>query len=217
MPDDGARRSNLGVVRDLGLTSYEPTWRAMQAFTLARDASTADEIWITEHLPVYTLGLAGRLEHVRAVGAIPVVKTDRGGQVTYHGPGQLVAYLLLDLKRRRVGVRSLVRAMESAVVEWLARFGVSARGREDAPGVYVMRGGREAKIAALGLRVRNGCTYHGVAVNLAMDLAPFDRIDPCGHRGLAVAQLAHFAPAPDAVTAGDALAPILFRHIDAAA
>jgi lipoyl(octanoyl) transferase len=177
------------AIKRLGRTEYIATWRAMQAFTDARTADTDDEIWITEHPPVYTLGLAGRREHLLRANAIPVLKVDRGGQVTYHGPGQLVVYLLIDLKRLRLGVRSLVEAIESAVIKSLCLYGLEAYGRRDAPGVYVKRGGREAKVAALGLKVRNGCTYHGFALNLDMDLAPFDDIDPCGYRGLEVTQL----------------------------
>jgi lipoyl(octanoyl) transferase len=173
----------------LGRTDYTRTWRAMQAFTDARTADTRDEIWLTEHAPVYTLGLAGRPEHILRANTIPVLKVDRGGQVTYHGPGQLVVYLLIDIKRLRLGVRALVEAIESAVIKLLDTYGLEAYGRRDAPGVYVKRGGREAKVAALGLKVRNGCTYHGLALNLDMDLAPFDDIDPCGYRGLAVTQL----------------------------
>ena len=173
----------------LGRTDYTRTWRAMQAFTDARTPDTEDEIWLTEHAPVYTLGLAGRLEHMLRANAIPVLKVDRGGQVTYHGPGQLVVYLLIDLKRLRLGVRALVEAIESAVIKLLESYGIDAYGLRDAPGVYVKRDGREAKVAALGLKVRNGCTYHGLALNLDMDLAPFDDIDPCGYRGLAVTQL----------------------------
>jgi len=173
----------------LGRTDYTRTWRAMQAFTDARTPDTEDEIWLTEHAPVYTLGLAGRPEHMLRANAIPVLKVDRGGQITYHGPGQLVVYLLIDLKRLRLGVRALVEALESAVIKLLDSYGIDAYGRRDAPGVYVKRDGREAKVAALGLKVRNGCTYHGLALNLDMDLAPFDDIDPCGYRGLAVTQL----------------------------
>jgi len=161
----------------------------MQAFTDARTPETTDEVWLTEHAPVYTLGLAGRPEHLLRANAIPILKVDRGGQVTYHGPGQLVVYLLIDLRRLRLGVRQLVEAIESAVIKLLDSYGIEAYGRRDAPGVYVNRDGREAKIAALGLKVRNGCTYHGFALNLDMDLAPFDDIDPCGYRGLAVTQL----------------------------
>jgi lipoyl(octanoyl) transferase len=173
----------------LGRTDYTRTWRAMQAFTDARTPDTEDEIWLTEHAPVYTLGLAGRPEHMLRANAIPVLRVDRGGQVTYHGPGQLVVYLLIDLKRLRLGVRALVEALESAVIKLLDSYGIDAYSRRDAPGVYVKRDGREAKVAALGLKVRNGCTYHGLALNLDMDLAPFDDIDPCGYRGLAVTQL----------------------------
>jgi lipoyl(octanoyl) transferase len=177
------------VLMRLGRTEYARAWRAMQAFTDARTRDTRDEIWLTEHAPVYTLGLAGRAEHVLRTNAIPVLKVDRGGQVTYHGPGQLMVYLLIDLKRLGLGVRQLVVAIESAVIKLLASYGIEAYGRRDAPGVYVMRDGEEAKVAALGLKVRNGCTYHGFALNLDMDLAPFDDIDPCGYRGLAVTQL----------------------------
>jgi lipoyl(octanoyl) transferase len=177
------------ALKRLGRTDYTRTWRAMQAFTDARAPDTPDEAWLTEHAPVYTLGLAGRPEHILRATTIPVLKVDRGGQVTYHGPGQLVVYLLIDLKRLRVGVRALVEAIESAVIKLLDSYGIEAYGRRDAPGVYVKRDGREAKIAALGLKVRNGCTYHGFALNLDMDLAPFDDIDPCGYRGLAVTQL----------------------------
>jgi len=177
------------VLKRLGLTDYTRTWRAMQDFTDARTSDTEDEIWLTEHAPVYTLGLAGRPEHLLRSNAIPVLKVDRGGQVTYHGPGQLMVYLMIDLKRLRLGVRQLVVAIESAVIKLLDSYRIGAYGRRDAPGVYVSREGREAKVAALGLKVRNGCTYHGFALNLDMDLAPFDDIDPCGYRGLAVTQL----------------------------
>src|SRR5438128_12591296 len=153
------------VIRHLGATRYEPTWRAMQAFTDARERDAPDEVWLTEHAPIYTLGLTGRREHLKRDNGIPVLKVDRGGQVTYHGPGQLVAYLLLDLRRMHSGVRLLVRRMESAVIELLASYQISAYARRDAPGVYVRTPVGEAKIAALGLKVRNGCTYHGLAIN----------------------------------------------------
>jgi lipoyl(octanoyl) transferase len=187
----GGKPSNryAPALKRLGRTDYARTWRAMQAFTDARAADTGDEFWLTEHAPVYTLGLAGRPEHILRANAIPVLKVDRGGQITYHGPGQLVVYLLIDLKRLRLGVRQLVEAIESAVIKLLDSYGIEAYGRRGAPGVYVKRDGREAKVAALGLKVRNGCTYHGFALNLDMDLAPFDDIDPCGYRGLAVTQL----------------------------
>lgn len=173
------------VVRRLGLRDYEPVWHEMQAFTAGRNPATPDELWLVEHPPVYTLGIAAKPEHLpRADNGIPIVKTDRGGQITYHGPGQVVVYTLLDLRRRRIGVRGLVRSLERAVIELLAEQGVSAAGREDAPGVYVER----AKIAALGLRIRNGCAYHGLSVNVDMDLAPFAAINPCGYPGLQVTQ-----------------------------
>lgn len=171
--------------RHLGLVAYEPTWRAMQAFTAARTPETGDQLWLVEHPPVFTLGLAGRAEHVLAPGEIPVVKTDRGGQVTYHGPGQAVAYVLVDLKRAKLGVRELVRRLEGAVVEVLANHGVDGARREGMPGVYV----GEAKIAAVGLRIARGCSYHGVALNNDLDLGPFSRIDPCGYPGLAATSL----------------------------
>jgi lipoyl(octanoyl) transferase len=206
-------RSDSVAVRTLGVTDYATTWRAMQAFTQARTAATGDEIWLTEHPPVYTLGLAGRLEHLRRRNGIPTLKVDRGGQVTYHGPGQLVAYLLIDLRRHRLGVRDMVRRIEGAVVEWLDALGISAYGKAAAPGVYVLRNGVEAKIAALGLKVRNGCTYHGLAVNIAMDLAPFADIDPCGFPGLAVTQLSDCAVSRSVADAGAELAPILIRQL----
>jgi len=174
------------IVRPLGLVAYEPTWRAMQAFNASRDASSPDQVWLLEHPPVFTLGLAGRREHVLAPGDIPVVATDRGGQVTYHGPGQAVAYVLLDLRRAGYGVKEMVRRLEGAIIDVLAQRGVEGVRRAGMPGVYV----GEAKIAAIGLRVARGCTYHGVAVNGDMDLAPFGRIDPCGYPGLAATSLA---------------------------
>jgi len=203
------------AIRQLGRTDYESTWRAMQAFTSTRTPATADEIWLTEHPPVYTLGLAGRREHLLRDNGIPAIKVDRGGQITYHGPGQLVAYTLCDLRRSRMSIRELVRAIEASVVAWLDSLGVSAYGKPAAPGVYVAQAGREAKIAALGLRVRNGCTYHGLAVNIAMDLAPFADIDPCGYRGLAVAQLADFGVRRTVAEAGAELAPILAHRLSA--
>jgi len=201
------------IVRTLGRTEYEPTWRAMQAFTAARTPDTPNEIWLTEHSPVYTLGLAGRREHLLRDNGIPAIKVDRGGQITYHGPGQLVVYLLCDLRHLNLGIRALVRTIEGAVVEWLDSLGISAYGKPAAPGVYVRASGVEAKIAALGLRVRNGCTYHGVAVNVAMDLAPFADIDPCGYPGLAVTQLADLGVARTVDAAGTELAPILAARL----
>jgi len=199
--------------RALGRTDYDATWRAMQEFTTARGASSPDEIWLTEHPPVYTLGLAGRIEHLLRDNGIPAIKVDRGGQVTYHGPGQLVAYTLFDLRRSRLGIRDMVRRIEAAVIEWLAYVGIVAYGKVAAPGVYVVTADGEAKIAALGLRVRNGCTYHGLAVNIAMDLTPFADIDPCGYPGLAVTQLADFGVTRTIEAAGSELAPILAHRL----
>ncbi|MEO8977203.1 MAG: lipoyl(octanoyl) transferase LipB [Casimicrobiaceae bacterium] len=198
------------VVRSLGRTDYAATWHAMRAFTDARDENTRDEIWLTEHAPVYTLGLAGRREHLLRDNRIPVLQVDRGGQVTYHGPGQLVMYVLCDLRRRRMGVRELVRRIEGGVIKSLASCGIDAHGDVAAPGVYV-RGndGCDAKIAALGLKIRRGCSYHGVAVNIDMDLAPFHDIDPCGYPGLAVTQLAAFGVRLSVDGAGRAFAPLL--------
>lgn len=170
------------VVRYLGRVDYEPTWRAMQAFTAQRTADTPDEIWLLEHPPVYTQGQAGKPEHLLAETDIPVVAIDRGGQITYHGPGQIVAYVLVDLRRRGYGIRELVARLEQAVIDLLTVHGIVAQRRAGAPGVYV----GDAKIAALGLRVKHGCTYHGLAFNVAMDLAPFAAINPCGYPGLAV-------------------------------
>lgn len=199
------------LLRDLGVeVDYESTWRRMQAFTQERDETTPDEIWFLEHPPVFTLGLNGKPEHVLAAGDIPLVNIDRGGQVTYHGPGQLVVYPLIDLKRRKLGVRALVEALENAVIDTLAGFGIDARSRRDAPGVYTPAG---AKIAALGLRVRRGCSYHGLAFNVAMDLEPFQRINPCGYAGMQVTQVADLAGPADVATVATALKPHLLRHL----
>jgi len=173
-------------VTDLGRVDYEPTWRRMQRFTDGRNPGTADELWLVEHPPVFTLGQNGRREHLLHPDDIPVIDVDRGGQVTYHGPGQVVAYPLVDLRRRRIGVRRMVSVLEETVISLLADLGISARARSDAPGVYV----DDAKIAALGLRVRRGCSYHGLAFNVDMDLEPFQRINPCGYAGLPVVDLA---------------------------
>ena len=195
------------VVHTLGRTDYEACWREMREFTDARERDTPDEVWLTEHASIYTLGLAGRREHLRRANAVPVIKVDRGGQVTYHGPGQLVAYVLVDLARAKLGIRAMVRRLEEAVIQWLDSSGISAYGKTAAPGVYVSRDGVEAKIAALGLKVRNGCTYHGLAMNVAMDLSPYAEIDPCGYPGLAVVQLADFGVVRSVAEAGRELAP----------
>lgn len=171
--------------RELGQVPYEPTWHAMQQFTDSRQADTPDEVWLLEHPPVFTQGQAGKAEHVLFPGDIPVVKVDRGGQVTYHGPGQLVAYLLLDVRRSSMGVRDLVSGIERSLIELLASYGVQAVAKPDAPGVYV----DGAKIASLGLRIRNGRSFHGLALNVDMDLQPFQRINPCGYAGMAMTQL----------------------------
>ena len=178
--------------RWLGRQPYEPIWRAMQSYTDARDSATPDEIWLMDHEPVFTLGQAGKLEHVLAPGDIPVIPVDRGGQVTYHGPGQLVAYPLLDLRRLGLGVRELVQRLEQVGIDLLAEFDIDAERREGAPGLYVA--GR--KILAIGIRVRRGCTFHGIALNADLDLEPFGRINPCGYQGLQVTQIADFQPAP---------------------
>lgn len=172
------------IIKRLGLADYAPTFQAMQDFTASRSPETADELWIVEHPPVYTLGQAGKPEHILRDIGIPTVKIDRGGQVTYHGPGQVVIYLLLDLSRRKIKVRELVSTIEQAVINLLADHGVTAERRDGAPGVYV----NEAKIAALGLRIRNGCSYHGVCLNVDMDLSPYTAINPCGYSGLQVTQ-----------------------------
>ena len=201
------------LVRHLGLSDYEPTWRAMRDFTAARTANTPDQIWLTEHPPIYTLGLAGRREHVLRDNGIEAIKVDRGGQVTYHGPGQLIVYTLLDLARAGLGIRDTVRRFERAVIRWLDARGIAAYAKPGAPGVYTMLHGADAKIAALGLKVSRGCTYHGLSVNVAMDLSPFSDIDPCGYRGLAVTQLRDLGVVCTVDQAGAGLAPRLARSI----
>ncbi|MBL8434151.1 MAG: lipoyl(octanoyl) transferase LipB [Zoogloea sp.] len=176
------------IVRRPGRVPYEPTWRAMQDFTAQRDASTPDELWLVEHPPVYTLGQAGKAEHLLHVTNIPLVKIDRGGQITYHGPGQVVGYLLLDLHRRGLKVREMVHLLEQALIDCIADYGLDARRKDGAPGVYI----DDAKVAALGLRVKNGCSYHGLSLNVDMDLTPFTWINPCGYSGLQTIQLKDF-------------------------
>ena len=198
------------VVKRLGCVDYEPTWRAMQAFSASRTAATPDEIWLLQHPPVYTLGIAGRAAHLpRVKTETPLVRVDRGGQITYHGPGQVVAYLLLDMKRRHLTVRPLVRLMEEAVINLLGDYGISAARRAEAPGVYV----GQAKIAALGLRITRGCSYHGLALNVDMDLSPFFAIDPCGYPGLSVTQLKALGIDDDADLVADTLALHLLREL----
>jgi len=195
-------------VQRLGQRDYAATWQAMRAFTERRTADTADEIWLLEHPPVFTLGLNGKPEHLLAPGDIPLVKTDRGGQVTYHGPGQLIAYLLLDLKRRGLGVKEMVSRMEQAVIDLLAAEGIEGQRRAGAPGIYV----EGKKIAALGLRVRRGCSYHGLSLNVDMDLAPFSRINPCGFEGLQTTQLRELRPGIDKAQVADELLRQLLRQ-----
>ena len=198
------------VVKRLGRVDYEPTFQAMQDFTASRTAETPDEIWIVEHPPVYTLGQAGKPEHILRDLGIPLVKIDRGGQVTYHGPGQVVIYLLLDLARLKIKVRELVTAIEQAVIDLLAEHGVAAERRDGAPGVYV----GEAKIAALGLRIRNGCSYHGVSLNVDMVLSPFAAINPCGYAGLKVIQTRDLNIPLTAHEAGERLSQHLLQQLD---
>ena len=194
-------------VRDLGRQPYEPVWHAMQAYTDGRDDATPDELWLVEHDPVFTLGQAGKPEHVLMPGDIPVLHVDRGGQVTYHGPGQIVLYPLLDLRRLKVGVREYVCRIEQAIIDTLGDWNIEAVRREGAPGVYVAG----AKIAALGIRVRRGCTFHGLAFNIAMDLSPFQRINPCGFEGLQVTSLVDLG-GPSGL---DAVKPALVAHVAA--
>ena len=204
---EGDKVRRQAFVRDLGRQPYEPVWRAMQAFTDARDDDTPDELWLVEHEPVFTLGQAGKPEHVLAPGDIPVIHVDRGGQVTYHGPGQIVLYPLLDLRRLKLGVREYVCRIEQAIIDTLGDWNIGAVRREGAPGVYVAG----AKIAALGIRVRRGCTFHGLAFNIAMDLSPFLRINPCGYEGLRVTSMVDLG-GPSGL---DAVKPALVGHVAA--
>jgi lipoyl(octanoyl) transferase len=207
-------RAPLAVqVKWLGRVAYEPTWRAMQALTDTRGPDTPDELWLLEHDPVFTLGMNADPTHVLNAGDIPVVQIDRGGQVTYHGPGQLVVYPLIDVRRAGIGVRSLVTALERAAIDLAAASGITAECRANAPGVYV--DGR--KLASVGLRVRRGGSYHGLALNVNMDLAPFLRINPCGYAGLEMTQLAALGGPATVQAAGDAFAPLLLARLAAAA
>ena len=203
--------SSAPHLRWLGRVEYEPTWRAMQRFTDERTAETADEIWFLEHPPVFTQGMNGKAEHLLAPGDIPVVAIDRGGQVTYHGPGQLVVYPMLDLRRLGLGVRELVMALERAIARLAAAHGIAAAGRRDAPGVYV----GERKLASLGLRVRRGASFHGLALNVDMDLGPFGRINPCGYQGLEMTQLRDLGVRLSVREAARQLAPLLCEELGA--
>jgi lipoyl(octanoyl) transferase len=197
------------VLCDLGLVEYEPTWRAMQRFTDERGPQTPDEIWLLEHPPVFTLGMNASRDHLLAPGDIPVVQIDRGGQVTYHGPGQLVVYPLVDLRRAALGVRDIVTALERSVIDYAAELGLTAECRKGAPGVYV--DGR--KLASVGIRVRRGASYHGIALNVSVDLGPFHRINPCGYAGLEMTRLADLSPIDSVAVAAEALKPHLLRHL----
>jgi lipoyl(octanoyl) transferase len=196
-------------LRWLGAVPYEPTWRAMQEFTDGRDAGTPDEFWFLEHPPVFTMGMNASEQHLIAPGDIPVINIDRGGQVTYHGPGQLVVYPLLDLERHRLGVRELVVGIERAIIDTVAQWHINASGNREAPGVYV--DGR--KLASIGLRVRKSRCYHGLALNVSMDLQPFLRINPCGYRGLEMTQLSELGGPVEVKTVAEALAPRLLRSL----
>lgn len=196
-------------IRNLGLTDYEPVWRAMQQFTDTRDTNTPDEIWFTEHQPVFTLGVNASREHLLAPGDIPVVQIDRGGQVTYHGPGQLMVYPLIDLRRAKIGVRTLVTALEQSVVDLAAESGIQAESRADAPGVYV--GG--VKLASVGLRIRRGASFHGMALNVDVDLEPFSRINPCGYSDLSVTDFRTLGAERDLGHIQARLLPHFLRHL----
>ena len=202
------------LLRRLGRVAYEPTWQAMKEFTLGRSSDTADELWLVEHPPVYTLGQAGKPEHLLCDNGVPLVKIDRGGQITYHGPGQVVIYLLVDLTRRKLKVRELVSRIEQAVIDLLAEHGLAARRLDGAPGVYVGSTDCPQKIAALGLRIKNGCSYHGVALNVDMDLKPFLAINPCGYAGMAVTQTCDHGVALTPEQAGDALVAALVKQLE---
>jgi lipoyl(octanoyl) transferase len=201
--------SEAPLIRHLGLVPYEPTWRDMQRFTDERGPATRDEIWFLEHPPVFTLGLNAKREHLLAPGEIPVVQIDRGGQVTYHGPGQLVVYPLIDVRRRGLGVRELVVALENAVISYVAALGIEAKGSREAPGVYA----DGAKLASIGLRIRRGASYHGLALNVSLDLEPFRRINVCGYPGLAVTRLADLVPGSDVAGVARGLEPHLLHHL----
>jgi len=197
------------VIREFGLQPYEPVWHAMQEFTNMRDESTPDEIWFTEHEKVFTLGLNTAAEHLLETGDIPVVQIDRGGQVTYHGPGQLMIYTLIDLRRAGLGVRDLVTALEQCVVDLAAEYGIEAESRSDAPGVYV----DGVKLASVGLRIRRGASFHGMALNVDADLEPFSRINPCGFKGLELTDLARLGADSNLSVVRDRLLPHLMRHL----
>ena len=198
------------IVRQLGCQAYTPVWQKMQGFTDTRTPECADEMWLVEHDPVFTQGQAGKAEHILMPGDIPVVNVDRGGQVTYHGPGQQVIYLMIDIKRRKLGVRHLVNAMENAVISLLAESNIQAYDKKDAPGVYV----DEQKVCSLGLRIRRGCSFHGLALNVAMDLSPFDRINPCGYAGMQMVDTQRLGGPESLAQTGPALIANLLNELD---
>jgi lipoyl(octanoyl) transferase len=200
---------NILYYKELGLVDYQPTWQAMQQFTLERSAAVPDQIWFLEHPPVFTQGQNGKAEHLLAPGDIPVIQVDRGGQITYHGPGQMVVYLLIDLKRRKIGIRTLVCAIEQSVIDFLAENGIHAKARRDAPGVYL----DNTKIASLGLRVKRGCSYHGLAFNIDMDLAPFKRINPCGLSNITMTQVRDLGGPTDFKEVQKRLLHYLTKHL----
>lgn len=206
---DSGRENRPLIVRQLGLTDYEPVWHAMQAFTNSRQQDTPDELWLLSHRPVFTQGQAGKAEHLLAPGQIPVIQIDRGGQVTYHGPGQLVVYLLVDVRRAGIGVRDLVSIIEQAIVDTLACVKIAAQPKAGAPGVYV----GDAKIASLGLRIRRGCSYHGMSLNVAMELEPFNRINPCGYQGLQVTQVIDLAPENNPETLMESMEKLVLQNL----
>lgn len=197
------------IVKSLGLQEYEPVWRAMQEFTKKRTSETKDEIWFVEHSPVFTQGQAGKQEHLLMPGNIPVVQVDRGGQVTYHGPGQQVVYFLIDLKRKKIGVRQLVTIIENIIIELLANYGIKAANKNDAPGVYVS----EQKVCSLGLKIKRGCSFHGLALNVNMNKEPFSRINPCGYQGLQITQLADLNGPSDLSVVELSLKNIILTHL----
>ncbi|BDU36255.1 lipoyl(octanoyl) transferase LipB [Vibrio nigripulchritudo] len=203
------------VVKKLGRQDYLPVWQSMHDFTDNRDEDTVDEVWLVEHNPVFTQGQAGKTEHLLNTGDIPVVQSDRGGQVTYHGPGQIVAYFLLNLRRRKLGVRDLVTHIENLVINTLSRYGIDSSAKPDAPGVYV----EDRKICSLGLRIRKGCSFHGLALNVNMDLTPFLRINPCGYQGMEMVQLNDFNRNTEVSSVEDTLVEELvtllgYKHVE---
>lgn len=201
--------SNKIIVRWLGQQAYHQSWEAMRQFTDMRTEDTADEVWLLEHLPVFTQGQSGKAEHLLNPGDIPIVQSDRGGQITYHGPGQLMVYTLVDLRRKKINIREFVSVLEQSIVDLLADYGIPAHAKPKAPGVYV----EEKKIASIGLRVRKGCSFHGIAFNVGMDLGPFTRINPCGFAGLKMTQLSEFCGPRAVMEVGKELVKYLMRHL----